>query len=345
MKIAVICLVLLGLLAAVSAAVLISTLSGQSGPATPAAKPEEEHVEVLLAARELPPMTVVDSSCVITRKVSRSQVPPEALLNAVQVVGKVLTDRMVTDQPFTKGCFAREGVGVYLAAAVPPGKRAMSIQLSDWSGMAGLLYPGSVVDVLVSWKSLGNERGRTETEMMSTTLLQGVQVLAIGSQSIANDNYKDKNPGALSGTGQINFRMVTLLVDPKQAEILQLAMQSGSISLAMRNPLDAEQEARRLSRAREINPNLGMTAAAVSDEGDPFVEETPVERPPAIEALIGGGPREGGEWETLIIRGNEHQIRTFPMPKEPGVEEGAIPAASPQPQSHPQPLGAGAAAR
>ena len=34
--------------------------------------------------------------------------------------------------------------------------------------------------------------------MMSTTLLQGLQVVAIGSQSIADDEYKDKEAGALA---------------------------------------------------------------------------------------------------------------------------------------------------
>src|SRR5688572_10658431 len=130
MKIAVISLVLLGLLAAISAAVLISTLSGNSAPTLgPTTAPAETEVEVLLAARDLPPMSVVDGASVISRRVPKSQVPANALVNSVQVVGKVLTDRMVANQPFTRNCFAKEGIGVYLASALPPGKRAMSIQL------------------------------------------------------------------------------------------------------------------------------------------------------------------------------------------------------------------------
>ena len=250
MKVAVICLVLFGVIAAICAAVLVATLARPTGPVAQTGSKAEQDVDVLVAARELQPMSVIDTSAVVVKKVPKSQVPANALLNPVQVVGKVLTDRMLPDQAFTKSCFAREGTGVYLATAVPPGKRAMSISLTDWSGMAGLLYPGSVVDVLVSFKTLGIQGRRDETEMLSTTLLQGLQVLAIGSQSIADDEYKDKDAGALAQRGQINFRMVTLLVDPKQAEILQLASQTGSIALAMRNPLDAEHETRRLTRAR-----------------------------------------------------------------------------------------------
>ena len=319
MKVAVICLVLFGLIAAACAAVLIATVARPAGPAAPtAAASAEPLVDVLVAARELQPNSVVDTAAVIVKKVPKSQVPVHALLNPVQVVGKVLTDKMLADQAFTKSCFAREGTGVYLATAVPPGKRAMSITLTDWSGMAGLLYPGSVVDVLVSYKTLGLDSKRIENELRATTLLQGIQVLAIGSQSIADDSYQDKEAGALAQRGQMNFRQVTLLVDPKEAEILQLAMQAGSVSLAMRNPLDADHEARRLTRAREISPDGGMATLLTAWADEPF-EDAPAVAAKKAEPLP---PAPPPNWETIIIRGKNSSTRTFPLPI------GAAPAAT-----------------
>ena len=336
MKVAVICLVIFGLLAAVCAAVLVATLSRPTGPTVQVAKAEQD-VDVLVASRELQPMSVVDGASVTVKKVPKSQVPANALLNPVQVVGKVLTDRMIADQPFTRACFAREGTGVYLATAVPPGKRAVSITLTDWSGMAGLLYPGSVVDVLVSFKTLGVDSRRAETELLSTTLLQGLQVLAIGSQSIADDEYKDKQPGALASRGQVNSRMVTLLVDPKQAEILQLAMQAGAISLAMRNPLDAEQETRRLTRAREISPNASSSSVLTASDPDPF-GDAPTTQVAATPPAPAAPP--ANEWETTIIRGKESSTRTFTLPSEAGdptSSDPATPAATSTPPSTPGP--------
>jgi len=327
MKVAVITLVLFGIIAAICAAVLIATLARPTGPAGPISLGADPDVDVLVAAVELQPMSVVDTKSVIVKKVPKAQVPVNALLNPVQVVGKVLTDRMLVGQAFTKSCFAREGAGVYLATAVPPGKRAMSITLSDWSGMAGLLYPGSLVDVLVSYKTLGLERSGTENELLATTLLQGLQVLAIGSQSIAQEEYTDKEAGAMAQRGQMNFRMVTLLVDPKQAEILQLAMQAGSVSLAMRNPLDAERETRRLTRAREINPNGGGTNIVTTADADPFGDRAEATR--VIEKKI--VPPAPNEWETIIIRGKESSTRTFTLPADPensAASESPTPAAS-----------------
>jgi pilus assembly protein CpaB len=326
MKFAVIGLIGLGVLAAICAAVLMTALTSRTETA-PAVAKAEEAVDVLLAVRDMSPMTVVDTKSIASKKVPKSQVPEGALLNPVQVVGKVLTDRMVANQPFTKFCFAREGKGVYLAAAVPPGKRAMSITLSDWSGMAGLLYPGSVVDVLVSFKNLGNDR-RDENEAKSTTLLQGLMVLAIGAQSVADDQYQDKNPGALAQTGQINFRMVTLLVDPKQAEVLQLAMQSGSISLALRNPQDASQEARRVTRAREIAPG-GFGDAVTSVATDPFSNDPKLPPTEPDKNLGAGSPNA---WETLIIRGRESEMRTFPLSDDADAPPHESSSAKPLPQ-------------
>jgi len=302
MKLAVAALVVLGVIAAGSAAILIAALTSRSE----AAVVTETEAEILIAGQDLEEMALVTGTAVKTRKIPAKQVPEDALLNPVHVVGKVVTRRMVEGQPFTKSCFAREGKGVYLAAAVPEGKRAMSVQLTDWSGMAGLLYPGSVVDVLVSFKSLA---AGNSSEMMATTLLQGLQVLAIGSQSIADDQYKDKEAGALAAKGTINFRMITLLVDPKQAEILQLAMQNGSISLAMRNPRDTARDARRLTRAREIVPNRG--GGVDSGSTDIFAPK-PVDEEPTDQSA---SPSD--RWETVIIRGNVPEKRSFDLPKDP----------------------------
>jgi hypothetical protein len=115
--------------------------------------------------------------------------------------------------------------------------------------------------------------------------------------------------------------MVTLLVDPKQAEILQLAMQNGFISLSMRNPLDSAHEARRLTRAREIAPHrgsIGVTSAADTSKAEAAAAEA-----------AGEAPIDPKLWETLIIRGINSEKLTFPMPEGHEVQ-GSEPAAQQQ---------------
>jgi pilus assembly protein CpaB len=319
MKAAVTFLVILGLVAAVSAMLLVKSLTGRSSVISLVEKKEVD-VEILVASRNLRMRSIVDTGSVARRKVPSSHVPQGALTDPVQVVGKVLTAGVVEGQPFTQACFSRESIGVHLAASLPQGKRAISISLSDWSGMAGLLYPGSVVDVLVSFKAPGTDVRSQET--VSTTLLQGLQVLAIGSQSVASEEYADKEPGALAQTGKVNHRMVTLLVEPKQAEILQLAMQHGSMSLSMRNPLDATREARRMTRSDELAVSsfdfksaanlfaawLADPAAAASQHAAAPRTAPTADHAPAVEQTPAAKPQV---WEATIIRAGVVEKRTF----------------------------------
>src|SRR4051812_3572660 len=260
MKVAVAFLVMLGLLAAVCATVLVKSLTARPGPAQEAVTSDPD-VDILVATRDITPTEIVDTNAVTTKKIPAAQVPEGALLNSVQVVGKVLTTRMVQGQPFTKTNFIRTNDGMFLAASLPRGKRAISVSLAEWSGMAGLLYPGGVVDVLVSIKP-GSGAGN---DTVCTTVLQGLQVLAIGQQSIASEEFKDKEPGALAGSGKMNYRMVTLLVDPKQAELIQLAIQNGSVSLSMRNPMDAGRESPRMTRTEELMRGLAPVRSGLAD--------------------------------------------------------------------------------
>jgi Flp pilus assembly protein CpaB len=99
--------------------------------------------------------------------------------------------------------------------------------------MEGLLYPGSMVDIVATFRlRLQSDKG----EALSVTLLQGIKVLAVGNETIFSSSEEDeKIIGSRSRSSTVT---VTVMVNSRQAEALQLAMQSGNISLAMRNPLD-----------------------------------------------------------------------------------------------------------
>jgi pilus assembly protein CpaB len=327
MRIAVVLLVLFGLVAAMSASILFQMFTARS-KAQMIEERGEPTVTLLLANGPLPAMSVVTGSHVTTKEVPQSQAPEGALLNSVQVVGKVLTRPMVEGEVFSRSSFASGSSGLYLASALPEGKRAVTVAFRDHTAMAGILYPGSVVDVLVT---LNSSRESRSSEPISTTLLQGLQVLAIGTQTVtAEQEYEDRNPGALSQRGQTNERNVTLLVTPKQAELLQLAGQHGEVSLALRNPIDTEPVRHEGTRMSEVtNGNRGdrqETGTALAAMAAAFVkniEQARAERP----AAPGGDPFSNtaagkpapSNWEMMIVRGTTAETRSFPMPMANGV--------------------------
>ena len=105
----------------------------------------------------------------------------------------------------------------------PPGLRAVSVRVNEVIGVAGYVLPGTRVDVVATVSPSGQG-----SDMTSKVILTNVQVLAAGTKI---DRETDKNK-------PIPVSVVTLLVNPEEAERLTLASTEGKIQLALRNPLD-----------------------------------------------------------------------------------------------------------
>ena len=130
------------------------------------------------------------------------------LLRAVQQNEPILQDRVASSD-------AKSGDG---AAGVPAGMRAVSIRVSESSGVVGLLHPGTKVDVQAV--------SRRENSAELRTILQNVEVLAV-------------SPQPESGGGNQALPVVTVLTRAQDADLIALADSGARIRLALRNPLDA----------------------------------------------------------------------------------------------------------
>jgi Flp pilus assembly protein CpaB len=181
-------------------------------------------------------MSVITSEHIKKDQVPTEDLPEGYLTNATQAIGRVLSVPMVEGQVLTDSSFVTSGSEAQLAAALPYGMRAVSVTMSRESVTGGLLYPGCVVDVLASFRLSYAQNSKGQA--ISTTLLHSIQVLAVEKKTIVSKQEdeleKATNAPRVSG-GNIT---VTLMVDPRQAEALQLAIKYGAISLSLRNPLD-----------------------------------------------------------------------------------------------------------
>src|SRR5262249_9738385 len=147
------------------------------------------------------------------------------------VIGQVLRVPMKEGQAFTAECFATGTSGLKLAGTLRPGMRAVSVPLSDSGGIENLLYPGCIVDVLASLQV--KEDGPMGDQTVGLTLLPGVNVLAVGDQTVTSTSNPEEGRGIAPRSPRST---VTLLVDAKQAEMIYLARQRGNVSIALRNP-------------------------------------------------------------------------------------------------------------
>jgi pilus assembly protein CpaB len=256
MKLAVIGLCFLGLLAAACASVLVNGLrvntAATSAGITGGKTDENPEIRVLFVTRNVPSMTVIDGSMVGTNTMHRGDAPTGYLTDPAEVVGKVIAVPVVAGQPFMKTAFLDLSQPRQLATIIPQGKRAVSISVTDYGGLEGLVFPGSMVDVLVSFKP--TDSGNSHRDAVAATLLHGVQVLALDQQTVlAPGKMIDQIVGR-----QGNSRRVTLLVDTEQAKAIELAMDQGTLSLALRNPLDTTQSDREIVSIQSLLGNASM---------------------------------------------------------------------------------------
>jgi pilus assembly protein CpaB len=318
MKWSIVGLLFFGLVAALSATVLVASLRVGSRPAN-----DDNQVEILVAAKALPRSKILDPDSIVTQTVSRKEAVEGFLTNAVQVVGKVLALPMVEGQPFTKACFASEGSGYRVASVLPDGMRAVTLSLFEYAGLYGLLYAGCTVDVIASFKMPAAKCGGNEA--MSRALLDGIQVLAVEDQTLVSES-KEGTEGKKSSVNQrTKHLLVTIMVTLQQANALQLAMQHGTVSLALRNPLDRGRVTKNPALLSQLvgypistlppqldRAEIASPAAASEKEKAPAEIEVS-EKEKVEEPATPPQPPEPRFWKVTVIRGGVVSTQSFSL--------------------------------
>jgi pilus assembly protein CpaB len=198
-------------------------------------------------------------------------VPANAISDPKDVIGHGLLMPMIQNEPFLPMKLASLEAGAGLPPAIPAGLRAVSVKVNEVIGVAGYVLPGTKVDVVATVSPTANQ-----ADMTSKVILTNVQVLAAGTKI---DRDTDKNK-------PVPVSVVTLLVDPDQAERLTLASTQGKIQLALRNPLDKTTPV-----THGIKPALllGMAAATPKPVRLSAAAKAPAAPPetPTIEVIRG----------------------------------------------------------
>jgi pilus assembly protein CpaB len=172
---------------------------------------------VLVAAKAIPAGTVLAENDVKSIPWPVEQTPAGAFQAVQQVAGHTVLQPLAQGEPVLESRLASAGSG---GSGVPTGMRAVSVHVSDSSGVLTQLAPGQKVDVQV-WLT----RKSTNAEPQLRTILEGIQVLAVNPQPEVNSQGS-------------NLPAVTLLTNPADADVLALADSGARVRLALRNPLD-----------------------------------------------------------------------------------------------------------
>jgi pilus assembly protein CpaB len=149
--------------------------------------------------------------------------PDGAFANPAEIIGRGLIVPVVKNEVILGAKLASKEAGSGLPPIIPEGMRAVSVRVNEVVGVAGYVLPGTRVDVIATASPTNQTADAT-----SKVVLANVQVLTAGTR-MEPDQEKGK---------AMPVTVVTLLVNPEQAERLALASTEGKIQLALRNPLD-----------------------------------------------------------------------------------------------------------
>ena len=224
--------------AGVTAFMARSLLSGASAPqATATVVQKVDGPEVLVATRALPVGTILDATALKFQPWPKELVDNAYYLkkdtNLQSLVGTVVRNPITAGQPVTQGALVKPGDRGFLAAALGPGMRAVTVPVSTQNSVAGFVFPGDRVDILLTQSVAGGGDG--PPLKTAETIMRNVRVLATDQRT---DNQTDENGKTVVHT----FSTVTLEVTPKIAEDVAVAQTVGTLSLSLRSLADNNSE-------------------------------------------------------------------------------------------------------
>lgn len=175
-------------------------------------------VEVLVAARDLPPGAVVSAHDLRTVGLPPDVVPPSALRPGAGIVGQAVAVAVPAGLPLTRAALS-------VSRVLPSGTEAVPVRLAD-PGAAALLHPGDRVDVLVARGdgTTGADADSADAvggggSAAATVVAGGVEVLSV--------------PPPRTATGD-QGGLVVVAATAEQATALARAAADGRLSVTVR---------------------------------------------------------------------------------------------------------------
>jgi pilus assembly protein CpaB len=183
---------------------------------------------VLVAASDIPRGRILGPQDVSIQMLASAKAPAAALRRAEDAQGRMMLVPLAAGEPILSNQVSAEAVAG-LSGRVPQSYRAYSVPVSEADIAGGFVQANDRVDLYLTLPSAlfaENQDQKTGDRSKATLLLQNALVLAVG--------VKLKNDGSPTP----GVRTVTLALSADDLAKVALAARLGTISFAIRNPLD-----------------------------------------------------------------------------------------------------------
>jgi pilus assembly protein CpaB len=234
------------LMVAAVTAVMAKNMFAGAGAQQAAAAPVPVGPKVLVAKKALPVGTIIDADSFgfqpWPKELMQGAYYVDGQPDAKNLAGTVVRYAIAAGQPITRGSLVGPQDRGFLAAALGPGMRAVTVMVNNTTGVAGFVFPGDHVDLVLTQQVQGGGDG--PALRVSETIVRNVRVLA------TDQRFTDKDEDGK--TAVRTFSNVTFEVTPKIAEKIAVAQSVGQLSLSLRSLADNSAELERAIAAGDV---------------------------------------------------------------------------------------------
>jgi pilus assembly protein CpaB len=236
------------LVIAVVTAVMAKNMFAGAGTQQAAAATVAVGPKVLVARKALPVGTIIDAEAFAYQPWPKELMQSAYYVEAApdgdpkKLMGTVVRFQISAGQPVTRGSLVGPGDRGFLAAALTPGMRAVTVPVNITSSVAGFVFPGDHVDLMLTQTVAGGGDG--PALKVTETIVRNIRVLAT-----------DQRVTSTNAEGKIEIRPfanVTMEVTPRIAEKVAVAQTLGSLSLALRSLADNTSELERAVASGDV---------------------------------------------------------------------------------------------
>lgn len=216
----------------------LTRLTAEKPKPTPPPAPKQVQVKditVVTAKTSIPERTLIKEDMLSLTTMPSNKVPNGALMRTTDLVGRPTRIAINQGEIITTQKVFASILDMGLSGRIPPECRAITVGISDVTGVAGFAQPGDYVDVMLVSSQVENNK------VVSEMILQNVLLLAINKQvenqsnAPAQSNAKGQSQSAGNQpkvTG--SPAMATMALVPEDALKLAAKAQLGQIYLVLR---------------------------------------------------------------------------------------------------------------
>jgi pilus assembly protein CpaB len=219
--------------------------------------------EVFVPARELAAGTIIGVDDLLRMELTASAITSQMVVADAAgegfLIGSVSRQTLPQGVPVARSAVVQPGERGFLAAVLPRGQRAVTIPISEVAGLNGLAMPGDRVDILLTYTVSG---GASDAIRASETVLKNVRVLAL-DQRLGAVPIDPEKPGKKAEPTPV-AKTATLEVTPREAEIVALAVDMGTLSLALNSVRDGGDEVQATRPLSSGAPGFDLAAEATA---------------------------------------------------------------------------------